>query len=270
MSQGTTILLGALAGLTIFLGLPIARLGALSRRTQGFLNAVATGILFFLLWDVISNATGPVESALDQVHRGVAGPFAALALLLAAGIAAGLMSLVYVNRWLARRAEGPGAALATDAVLVRPGRPLALMIAAGLGLHNLSEGLAIGQGAAAGAFAFAGVLIVGFALHNVTEGFGIAAPMAGDRDRPSWAFLGLAGLVAGGPTFLGTVIGYHATSPYFFVVFLALAAGALIYVINEMLQVGRRMNTQAALGWGLVLGFLAGYGTDLLLTYLGG
>jgi ZIP family zinc transporter len=113
------------------------------------------------------------------------------------------------------------------------------------------------------------VLVIGFGLHNVTEGFGIAAPMAADPVRPSWGFLGLAGLVGGGPTFIGTVVGYRATSDYLFVLFLTLAAGALIYVISEMLQVGRRMNTPVALGWGLLLGFAAGYGTDLLLTYVG-
>lgn len=98
-------------------------------------------------------------------------------------------------------------------------RSLALMIAIGLGLHNFSEGLAIGQAAATGAIAFATVLIVGFGLHNVTEGFGIAAPMASDSDRPSWSFLGVAGLIGGGPTFLGTIVGYSFTSTYVFASF---------------------------------------------------
>jgi zinc transporter, ZIP family len=277
VTPATTVLLGAIAGFTIFLGLPVARMGRLSRRVQGFLNAIATGVLVFLLWDVLTNASAPVEKALDQVHHGALGPFAALAFLFLGGIAAGLMSLTYVNRWLGRRTlglrrdvlEGPGAALAADAVVARSHRPLAMMIAVGLGLHNLSEGLAIGQGAASGAVAFAGTLVVGFALHNVTEGFGIAAPLAGDPVRPSWGFLGLAGLIGGGPTLLGTVVGYGATSTYLFVLFLALAAGALIYVISEMLHVGRRMNGQVLLGWGLLIGFAAGYGTDLLLTYVG-
>src|SRR6202011_6087064 len=87
---------------------------------------------------------------------------------------------------------------------------LSLAIATGLGLHNLSEGLAIGESAHVGAIAFTGVLAVGFALHNITEGFGIAGPLTTDSKKASWGFLGLAGLIGGGPTFLGTWIGYLA------------------------------------------------------------
>jgi len=111
------------------------------------------------------------------------------------------------------------------------------------------------------------VLVIGFALHNITEGFGIAAPLALDTPRPSWGFLLFAGLVGGGPTFFGTVIGYVFTSTYVYVLFLALAAGALLYVVNEMFHLGRRLNSPAAMGWGLLLGFLLGYATDLFLTY---
>jgi ZIP family zinc transporter len=276
MSQGTTILLGAIAGFTIFLGLPVARLRTLSRGVQGFLNALATGILLFLFWDVITKASEPVEKALDGVHKGQPYQFTALVALFVAGLGVGLLSLVYFNSAVRRRAErrpltgGPGAAVAMEAAAPTTGPTLAMMIATGLGLHNFSEGLAIGQSAAAGAIAFASVLIIGFALHNVTEGFGIAAPLTCEKAPPSWGFLGLAGLVGGGPTFLGTVVGYSFTSTYVFVLFLTLAAGALIYVVNEMLAVGRRMNSTVALGWGVLLGFLAGYGTDLLLTYVGG
>src|SRR5438093_1161698 len=120
---------------------------------------------------------------------------------------------------------------------------------------------------ATGAVAFAVVLVIGFALHNITEGFGIAAPLALDTPRPSWGFLLIAGLVGGGPTFFGTVIGYVFTSTYVYVLFLALAAGALLYVVNEMFHLGRRLNSPAAMGWGLLLGFLLGYATDLVLTY---
>jgi ZIP family zinc transporter len=277
MSQPTTVLLGAIAGLTIFIGLPVARLRRLSRKTTGFLNAVATGILIFLLWDVLSKANEPVSAALNDLHRGQAGTFLGLAGVFAAGIAIGLLSLIAFNQWSGQRfrratgagLQGPGAAVAVDASAVPSGRWLAMMIAVGLGLHNLSEGLAIGQAAVSGAIGFAAVLIIGFGLHNITEGFGIAAPMASDAQRPTWTFLLMAGLIGGGPTFLGTIVGYSVSNTYFFVLFLTLAAGALIYIISEMFSVGRKLNTPSMLGWGVLAGFLAGYLTDLILTYAG-
>src|SRR2546430_14811343 len=95
MSQWTAVALGAVAGATIFLGLPIARVRGLPKPVQGFLNAFATGILVFLLWDILSHSAGPVEAAVGQ---GRGGPFAATAAIFAAGIAVGLLGLVYFNR----------------------------------------------------------------------------------------------------------------------------------------------------------------------------
>src|SRR2546429_457215 len=85
MNQGAAIGLGAIAGATIFLGLPVARMHGLPKSVQGFLNAFATGILVFLLWDIVSHAAGPVEAAITQGHR---GPFAAMAAIFAVGMAA--------------------------------------------------------------------------------------------------------------------------------------------------------------------------------------
>ena len=259
MNQTAAIGLGALAGATVFLGLPVARMKGLPKSVQGFLNAFATGILVFLLWDILDHAGGPVTGALEQSQRGT---FIAMALIFAVGIAAGLLGLVYFNRTvfshLRHATANPSA------------RSLSLAIATGLGLHNLSEGLAIGESAHVGAIAFTGVLAVGFALHNITEGFGIAAPMTTETSQASWRFLGLVGLIGGGPTFVGTWIGYLASSTYFSVAFLAVAAGALLYVLNELFNLGRKLNSPPAFAWGLLLGFLTAYATELFLTATSG
>jgi len=257
VSHAAAAALGAIAGATIFIGLPVGRIRGVSRTVQGILNAIATGVLIFLLWDILSHASAPVETALAAIHRGD-GAFFVLVVIFATGVGIGQLGLVYFNGRLFGRVKNAPPA---------PPRTLAMMIATGLGLHNLSEGLAIGQSAATGAVAFAVVLVIGFALHNITEGFGIAAPLALDTPRPSWAFLLSAGLIGGGPTFLGTVVGYIFTSTYVYVLFLALAAGALLYVVNEMFHLGRRLNSPAAMGWGLLAGFLLAYATDLVLTY---
>ena len=258
MSHAAAAALGAVAGATIFIGLPVGRIRGISKTVQGMLNAIATGVLLFLLWDILSHAAAPVETALAGIRRGDRS-FAALLVIFAAGLGIGLLGLVYFNaRLFGRTKNAPPAAP----------RTLAMMIATGLGLHNLSEGLAIGQSAATGAVAFALVLVIGFSLHNITEGFAIAAPLATDGSRPSWGFLLVAGLIGGGPTFVGTVVGYVFTSTYIYVLFLALAAGALLYVVNEMFHIGRRLNSPAAMAWGLLIGFLLAYATDLFLTYV--
>ena len=259
MSQATAVLLGAIAGGTIFLGLPVARMHGLPKPLQGFLNAFATGILVFLLWDILAHAGDPVKATLQQGNR---GSFVAMALIFALGIGAGLLGLVYFNRTIFSHLRHGTASPSP--------RSLALAIATGLGLHNLSEGLAIGESAHIGAIAFTGVLAAGFALHNITEGFGIAAPMTTDAKPASWKFLGLAGLIGGGPTFLGTWIGYLASSTYFSVAFLAVAAGALLYVLNELFSLGRKISTPPTFAGGLLAGFLTAFATDLLLTVAGG
>lgn len=144
---------------------------------------------------------------------------------------------------------------------------LALIIAIAVGCHNFSEGLAIGQSAAGGALQLATVLIIGFGLHNMTEGFGIAGPLAGQTI--SWRFIFLAGLIGGGPTFLGTMVGtiFHSTAVFIFC--LTFAAGAIMYVVAELLGVAARFKAQDIVVWGLLIGFLLGYGTDLIVTYFG-
>ena len=260
MNQAAAVGLGAIAGATIFLGLPIARMRGLPKAVQGFLNAFATGILVFLLWDILTHAAGPVEAAM--LHKQGGESFPVLALIFAVGIGAGLLGLVYFNRTVFSHLR-QGTATPSP-------RSLSLAIATGLGLHNFSEGLAIGESAHVGAIAFTGVLAVGFALHNITEGFGIAAPMTSESKPVSWAFLGLTGLIGGGPTFIGTWVGYLASSPYFSVAFLAVAAGAIMYVLNELFNLGKKLTSPPVFAWGLFSGFLTAYATDLILVASGG
>ncbi|HEY3290165.1 MAG TPA: zinc permease, partial [Anaerolineae bacterium] len=104
--------------------------------------------------------------------------------------------------------------------------------------------------------------------HNATEGFGIVGPLVGER--PSWAYLGLMGLVGGGPTFIGTLIGYSFVSTSLFVLFLALAAGALVYVLGEQLHASRYTGMRLVAGWGLLIGFIFAFGTELILSLAGG
>jgi ZIP family zinc transporter len=171
---------------------------------------------------------------------------------------------------------GPGAA-AVDEFESRgfiesltPGRRLALLIATGIGLHNFGEGLAIGQAAGADEISLALVLIIGFALHNATEGFGIVGPMSGEAERPSWGFLGLMGLIGGGPTFVGTVIGQAWVSEALQVVFFAVAAGSILFVVMQLLEVCRRYAMPVVVAWFLLGGLVLGFATDFVLEAAGG
>jgi ZIP family zinc transporter len=275
--------LGAVAGLTIFIGLPVGRMAGLPSSVRTLLNAVAIGILTFLLWDVLSGAVDPVEGRLDALtgdhpHGSWAG-FAGHAALLATGLGVGLLSLVYYDRLLPRRRSvagssvGPGAAAVEEFAPSRahhsPAARLALLIAIGIGLHNFAEGLAIGQSAAAGETSLALLLVIGFGLHNATEGFGIVAPMAGSQQRPGWGFLAMLGLIGGGPTFLGTVIGQAFTSDAVSVLFLSLAAGSILYVVVQLVGVALRAGHKEMLYWGIFLGLIAGFATDFVVGAAG-
>jgi ZIP family zinc transporter len=140
----------------------------------------------------------------------------------------------------------------------------------GIGLHNFSEGLAIGQSAKAGNVDLALLLVAGFAMHNATEGFGIIGPLAAGGVRASWRYLALAGLVAGGPTFLGTVVGVSFHSEYVSVAFLALAGGAIVYVTAELLNMGRRLAAWDMTVWGILAGLVLGGATELVIKAAGG
>ena len=222
MDLSHTLVLGLIAGGTIVLGLPIGRLRRPSEKLRLLLTASAIGVLLFLVWDVLSAAWEPVDTALAAVHEHTGGlaPVLRYGALFAGGITAGLLLLVAYGLYMQRARTprfGPGAMAVAEARHISnrawsPARRTALMIAVGIGLHNFAEGLAIGQSAARNETALATLLVIGFGLHNATEGFGIVAPLAAEKGasddgRPSWALLLALGLVAGGPPLLGTLVG---------------------------------------------------------------
>ncbi len=297
MSLSKTLLLGFVAGVTIVLGMPIGRMRRPAPGLRAFLNAVAVGILLFLVWDVLSQAWEPIDGALGDYHdhHGGLAPAFGYGALLAGGLAAGLLALVAYERWMDRVTGEPEATVvdpgppraATGTTLVAapartglatwsPARQLALLIAVGIGLHNFAEGLAIGQAAARSEISFVTLLVVGFALHNATEGFGIVAPLGDDLAAdgsgaapPTWGFLATLAVIGGGPTFVGTAVGHAFTSEAVSVAFLSLAAGSIVYVVLQLVAMAGRTRRTDLLVYGVLIGLLAGFVTDAIVTAAG-
>jgi zinc transporter, ZIP family len=286
VSFAQTVALGALAGFTIYLGLPVGRLQLLGTRSRVALAMFSVGVLAFIFVDVLSHGIEIVNSTLDAVkhHHQSLAYLVWLVVLLGGGFAAGSAGLATIERLMRPGARTPPIAGGADTAALtmseaealaaeleasrRRALRVGLTIAAAIGVHNFAEGLAIGVSARAGAISLATVLIIGFALHNATEGFGIVGPL-GDV-TPSWRWLGLAGLIGGGPTFLGSIVGYAVTSTPLELVFYAVAGGAILYVIGEVWN-GMRRYGHRELGLLMVTaGFLVGVVTDLIVTYGGG
>ena len=289
MDYPQLLLLGSIAGLTIFLGLPLAVLQNVSARKKGLLNALAIGILIFLMVDVFGHAWAAASDSAAGAYAGktLAGDAALDLVAMFGGVAVGLLGLVwYESRFMRRPGVVEQQPVIAGELTVQDGGPLqrqelvlqqqaayayrlSTMIAIGIGAHNFSEGLAIGQSYASGSLRLAILLIIGFGAHNTTEGFGIAGPLTGLDKRLNKRFLVLLGVVGGGPTFVGTLVGSLWTSTFAYILFLAVAGGALVYVSMLMYNMGRRQTTNGILMVGIFLGLVAGFATDLIVT-LGG
>lgn len=292
------LLLGAIAGFTIFLGLPLAVLQNTSLKKKGFLNAVAIGILVFLIVDVFSHAWEPTADSVKAAFAGKSpASYDALFNILAmfGGLAIGLLGLVfYESRYMKQQSPssftstskkedgnmaihdagqldsttikdidvGNSGGLKQQLIHEMYAYKLSMMIAIGIGFHNFSEGLAIGQSFVSGAIGLALLLIIGFGSHNATEGFGIAGPLTGLSKKPKIRFILLLGLIGGGPTFLGTVIGSLWISNVAYILFLSIAGGALVYVSMFMYNSGRKLYTNNIM---IIVGIFFGLFIDLLL-----
>ncbi len=286
--------LGFVAGFTIFLGLPVAVMRRVSARVKGFLNAITIGVLIFILIEVLSTAKQNAETAMT-VSPGSLIAFEYVFALIA-GLVIGMFGLVMYERRFIRirqkqivpsrgelrdhtsqksmglgEAEASGSQTVTTQKAAFPAdeaRQIALSIAIGIGVHNFTEGLAIGQSYSSTLLSLSYFLVIGFAIHNTTEGFGIAAPMVGFR--PTTSYLAILGLIGGGPTLIGAVVGgAWPGNPLVLTFILAAAAGALIYVMSGMFYVARRQTSNELFMLGLFIGFVIAYGTDLWLHVMG-
>ena len=214
----------------------------------GFLLALTVGLLLFLLVDAAHEGLEAVEQ--------MPGAFQGVALFVFGAVAA-YLGIETFGAWLARRKAGAGAAWAT-----------ALLVAIGIGLHNLGEGLAIGAALGLGEVALGRLLILGFTLHNTTEGLAIVAPIA--KSPVSLARLLVLGLVGGLPTIAGAWLGGFFYSPTLSVLFLALGAGAIAQVIVQIskgMAAGRPLADALRSGpvmAGLLAGFALMYTTGML------
>jgi ZIP family zinc transporter len=286
MGIGKTLLLGFIAGVTILCGMPLGRMRRPSEALRVTLNALAIGVLVFLVWDVLSAAWEPIDAGLAAHHEDGAGLGSTFGygLLFIGGLTVGLLGLQQYEAWMGRRVRrlrqstGPGTMasreLSRGIASWSPGKQLALLIAVGIGLHNFAEGLAIGQAAATSEIALATLLVIGFALHNATEGFGIVAPLAAEAEqdaarRPSWGLLLMLAAIGGGPTFVGTAVGHSLTSEPLSVVFLTLAAGSILYVVIQLLAIAGRSARKDLIYAGVLIGLLAGFLTDAIVTAAG-
>jgi ZIP family zinc transporter len=250
---GMFTLLGIYVGvLPVALGLlwyPFLR--RIGRRWMNFFMSLTAGLLIFLGVDALDEALSSAAGLPDAL-QGIG--------LIVIGVLASVLTLIAVGQRTRSATQTKGEAYGR---LI-----LAYMIAVGIGLHNLGEGLAIGAAYALGEIALGAFLIVGFTIHNTTEGLAIVAPAA--KDGLSLRQLALMGAIAGVPTILGAWIGGFTFVPALSVLFLAVGAGAIFQVVYELVKFMRRESASQAgafvtLG-GLVSGLLIMYATGLLVA----
>ena len=224
----------------------------MSKAWLGFFLALTVGLLAFLLIDTIAEGlelAGETAAALDGIA------------LFSIGALLAVVGLLWLEGWLDRRKDAARAGSSSGLVL-------AYLIAAGIGLHNMGEGLAVGAALAAGEVALGTFLVLGFALHNTTEGLAIVSPLGGESERPALKHFAFLGLIAGVPTIFGAWLGGFAFSPAAAAFAFGIAAGAIAQVIWT---IARSMSGEAAMTRGLpTIGFLTGllvmYGTSLLIA----
>ena len=241
--------LGVVAGVVpVYLGIAAALLlgKILPRSWEGALIGVATGVLAYLFFDLMHEAvelTGARDGLSWAVFLGSLG--------------VSLIGLVALESNQILGANSAGRLLS-----------LPYMIAVGMGLHNLGEGLAIGASYASGEWVLSALLVTGFALHNGTEGFGIVG--AAGKAPLQWLDVLWLGLLAGGPTCVGTLLSGQGLSPYFSIAFYTLAAGSLLYVILSLTAISYTATRRLQVASGVFAGISLMYVTAMVLTLVSG
>jgi ZIP family zinc transporter len=248
------MLAAAIAGSTIFLGLPVARLSGASERLRAVLSLVAAGVLLFLIIEIGHEAIERVEASVRDASASAA---LQSGLLFVTGLTAGLIGLAWIEE---RHAHADGSEVTE----------MATMIAVGIGLHNFALGLAIGQSFAGGTAHLGVPLLLGFALHNATEGFGIAGVIVGRK--VSWLRLGALGLIASLPTVVGAGLGGVWVNTNIELLCLSLATGSLLFVARELLRLRFQSLGIVASVTAIASGFLLGLAAELVVgvTQIGG
>ena len=250
--------LGVYALLGLYIGVVPVAIGLLwfsalrrtSKKWLDFFLAFTIGLLVFLLVDTVAEGlelSGEAPASLDALS------------LFAIGALVAVMALASLQGFLARRGVSKGAASASAI-------GLAYLVAAGIGLHNLGEGLAVGAALAVGEVALGTFLVLGFALHNTTEGIAIVAPLGSLRERPRLAHFVGFGAVAGLPTIAGAWLGGFAFSSAWAALAFGLAAGAIGQVVWQIaFSMGRGKSlATVSNGVGFIAGLLFMYVTGLL------
>lgn len=251
MADGATLLSFTLIGIyvgviPVFLGMfwfpALRRLGP---QAFIFLMAVTVGLLIYLGIDATAEAL--------EIAAEIGGPFQGVGL-----VGLGIVTTFLLLDAIARRQQSIGRSEAAQRLGV------AMMIAVGIGLHNLGEGLAIGAAFSTGAAALGTFLVIGFIVQNITEGLGIIAPII--RDRPTFASLAIMGLIGGVPAIVGAWIGGLVNSQPLAVLFLAIGAGAVLEVAYEIGKLIQRDAEKRP----LPLTIFAGVTVGMLLLYVTG
>jgi len=242
------LLFSAIMGLSIYFSLPFVLRRKADQRATVLLNAIAIGILIFLMGDVFSDVTLLLSNGSLYGY----GTSFFNDLLFAASFTAGFLLLYFVET---RSKSG-----------LRP-TLTALIIALGIGFQNLTEGLVFGALGVTFGFASGAALVVlmGFLFQNVTEGFPIASPFLGATDGRLGVMSALF-MLGGIPTIIGGAVGFYYNLPFFDILFDGLAVGSILYVLVPMFKslFRQSVSMQSLIYMGLCLGFILGFMVNLI------